>query len=461
MARFNNILLSLLALYVPFFNTFSTRTVLKYVNFDTLPIILLAYFIAFCIITNRRFFSGKLGNITKFMLFLFAAKVISGILAFDTDLAFSELLLELEFLVIFLIVNSLLIDNKSYEYIISGLLIGFLISCFIAVMQKLGVQQFYIFTKGELNINAGLIKENNTTLTRIWGPFGNSLGFSEYLATVGIALYSYFRWIKKNRLAAFGIIFLAIYCIILTVSRTALFATGFTLLILEFIYGRLTGKRAVLYVVSIVAILLIAFLLLSPAIEDTGNPLLQRLTNASQDLKEGRLNLWVKGFSAFQKNVFFGVGPGNLHMALSAEGFPMTSELISNFDGQHVENYFLTVLYTFGIVGFTFFMTIFFYLIKYSYRLFLLLNKKVQITAYGGAFFGAMITFTILNITIPALVSELSIKMMFIFMIVIINNSFLTYDNVTFFKSNYFLLRPFQRKKSVLQNNKYSPQTRT
>jgi len=445
MEKLNNYVLFLLALSVPFYEI--NHSILKYLLFQNIFPLLILYYFVFAIVLKRKFITGKPGKLSIAVVLLFLTQVASGLFAFDTDLAIEKIYVEFQFTIIFLVVNGLIINNDCYEYIVKGLLVGFVISCLIGILQYLGFKQFNIFTTAELNANAGLVSESRSLLVRIWGPFGNSLTFSEYLAVVGLALYSYYRFIKKNRVIAFGLIAVAFFCIALTVGRIALFSAGFSFLLIEYLYAKGTSyARGFSIVIAFFAIGLIGFMLLSPGIQDNGNPLITRFSNASQDLKEGRLNLWVKGFAAFSKNIFLGVGPGNLHLALSSEGFPMTSAVIAQFDGQHVENYYLTILYTYGIIGFYFCLRIFYFLVKYSYRLFIRLKEKSIELAWGGIMYGGIIALIICNITNPALIFEQRIKMLFIILIAVVNNSFLSVDRKAFFERGKLFVNPFRKK---------------
>ncbi len=434
--KINNFLLFLLAAYVPFVDTFHIF-LFKILVFKYLYICLIVYYLIFIVLTRKKIVLNKVGNVSLFLILFFISQLISGLFANDTDLALQKVYAEFQFLVIFIIVNKMFIDNNSYEYVLKGFLVGFLVSFVIAMLQKNGVKGFYLFSEEELNQNTGLMgvmKGNKNAIIRIWGPFGNSLGFAEYLSTVGIILYSYYRMIKRSSIKSILILVITIYCIILTVSRTSLFALILSLLIIEIIYARLNNSNLPVYMISFFILISIAFLFLKPAAD--GIPLMKRFSNAGNDFKTARLNLWIKGYQAFSKNIFFGVGPGNLRGALSSEGFPMTSVLISQFEGQHVENYFLTVLYTYGIIGFYFCMMIYYYTISYSYLLFKFFRKQVKSFAYGGLFFGAIIVLMINNITIP--IFEERIKLLVIIVFASINNSYLFFYKLGFFNINYF-----------------------
>ena len=426
--KLNNLLLFFIAAYTPFYSTFN-KGPLKFFYFKNLYIAFILYYFIATLVENRRLTVAKPGKLTIYVISFFAIQVLSGFFAFDVDLAFQKIYVEFQFIAIFLVVNSLIVNDKSYEYIFKGLLAGFLIACVIAVLQYLGFKQFYLFTENELNGNAGLIhEERSTAVFRIWGTFGNSLGFSEYLCIVGIALYSYFRMLKKKTFIAIVIIAVALYCISLTVSRTALVATPVALLVMEFAYAGNKSSARLIYIIGALAVIFIGAFILSSGMLSSNNPIVNRLVNAGSDFKEGRLNLWIKGFQAFTQNVFLGVGPGNLHLALSSEGFPMTADIISQYDGQHVENYYLTMLYTYGIIGFYFILQIWITLVKYSYKLMPLLKGRINFSAYGGLMLGAIVAFLICNLPIPALVSDERIKMLYILIIAVVNNSFMLFN---------------------------------
>jgi hypothetical protein len=443
--KINNYLLLLLAAYIPFYSTFTSGS-FRIGDFKFLYLILVTYKIAYAVFSNSGFKFVKIGKLTTSLILFFVAQLISGLLADDIDLAIEKLFVEFQFLVVYLIINSMVINHESYKNIFKGILIGFVLSCAIALLQFFGFKQFNIYSDSELNHNAGLITEHSVKVLRIWGPFGNSLTFSEYLSIAGISLYSFYRFINKNLLFSFIVLLLSFICSYLTLARTALFATAFALIFIELIYTLGSSSKKATYLILFSIILVFTVLLFSPGIQDNGNPIITRFANVSQDLKAGRLNLWIKGYEAFLGNVFLGVGPGNLHSALSAKGFPMTSEIIAQYDGQHVENYFLTILYTYGLLGIFFCIRIFFYLVNYSFKLFELLKGKIESFAYGGAMMGAVIAFIINNFTNPALIFDQRIKMMFIFVIVVINNSFFTFDQLNFFKKSAFLRILFTKK---------------
>jgi O-antigen ligase len=405
--KINNYLLLFLAACIPFFNTFNNNKLFRYVRFEYISFFVLAFFIAHSFFTNKTLLKEQIGKVTIVIVLFFFAQVVSGMAADDFDLALLRLTSELQFTITLLVLNNLINDNDSYESIFKGMAIGFLLSCMIAFLQYLEFSQFYIFTEAELNSNAGLHTGGAGIYNRIWGPFGNSLTFSEYLSIVGISLYVYFRTIKKQVGIAYLFLLLTVVCTSLTYGRTALFTIGFTYLLSEFLLAKGSSSKIATYAISIIALVLVTIFFLIPGSRDDGSALMDRFTKTNEDLRVGRLNLWTKGFSAFQKSPLIGVGPGNLHGALSSEGFPMTSDVIASYEGQHVENYFLTVLYTYGIIGFALCIAIYCYMLSYSYKLFQLLKGKVRSPAYGGVMFSAVVALLINNVTNTALIFDI------------------------------------------------------
>ncbi len=343
----------------------------------------------------------------------------------------------------------MILNQSSYEFIFKGLLTGFIISLLLGQLQKMGYSRFYLYDVQNLNDNTGLhhLKGEDASI-RIWGPFGNSLTFSQYLSISGLMLYGYFKLIKRNNLFAIVILLLTFYGIVLTVARTALIATALCVFIFEMINSKSKGKK--IQSIVIISVMFLGFIFLSMLNGTSAKiPILDRFLNSEGDFKAGRLTLWIDGIQIFTKNIFLGVGPGNLFLALSEEGYPMTSKLINQFDGQHVENYYLTIFCTYGILGFITIFVLFYYLVYYSYVLFKFIKtymlENTNIVYFGAIMLCPILSLIINNFTNPALIFDSKIKLLYIFILAITNNAYTYFNQIRIHKvPDNMVLNPIQ-----------------
>ena len=424
--KFNNSILFLLGLYIPFVRTF-TQGGHSVANLQQLAFLLVIYF--FAIVKNS---SLNINNseyvkspITKYLILFYVMGIISTFFAENLDLAAEELFYNLQFLTIYLILSYVTFYEGAVKAIYKGLLLGFLLAMFIGLMQYLGVPGFSIFSADELNQNTLYVSDDALiNVVRIWGPFGNALTFSEYLSIAGIILFYYFKYYKLNRLLAYIILGLTIFGISLTLSRTAFLALCTAVFLVEFLMA--TKKRRIIYTISFVFTIFCLSILLGTL--SNNNPIISRLMESQSDFKHGRLDLWLTGFKVLADMPFFGAGPGNLNIEMHHHGWSfLNRKAITQVSG-HVENYYLTVLFTWGIVGFIFYLCfmysyfkaatcVFFAAFKYNKEAF-----RITVPLLGG-----FVCFAINNITNPVLVADQRIQLLFIMLLVIINAYYKNY----------------------------------
>ncbi|QNF32331.1 O-antigen ligase family protein [Adhaeribacter swui] len=417
--KINNWVLFFLAISIPFLNSWKIGGH-SIANFTQITIILLLYY--FVLVLKSPLQNNPYKSTSSFLtifLFLFTLSIVFSLIQVeDIKQGFTQFFNYLQILIIYIILSEITFYDNAFEYVIKGLYFGFLISVFISIMQYFGFSAFNLFTEDQLNSNTTFSSnESELSVSRIWGPFGNSLTFSLYLSVVGLVLYVYFKYYKNRKLVALFLLILTLLCIGLTISRMALFAFGVSLFIMEFIAG--TKKYRIIYL----GLLLVLFFSWETILNQIagGSPLLSRINNSQDDLQKGRLELWEVGYQVWKDNIFFGSGPGNLAYELYHHGWNTSIDKIvyTNTAG-HVENFYLTVLFTFGLVPFLFY---FLFFLKYNIvALSLFYNSfKNKIDLMSMILFPGFLCFFINNLINPALNSDQRIQLLFIFLLVLTN----------------------------------------
>lgn len=368
--------------------------------------------------------SIKLTYVKYFFLFtggIFASFLFSGNI---TSVSIQHLTFYFELAFIYLLLSDIIFDPSTIRSFYYGLAIGLGLSIFIGIMQFLKVPAFNLFKDDELNANTSYVSEGDAVdVLRVWGPFGNALSFSFYISVAGILCFYFFRVVKKSKFLAWGVFALSIVGIGLTISRMALFAFIFSVALVHFFSTDRRKRAWFLLWVCVIAVLGVMGL----SALGSENPILSRLSASQDDFETGRLALWEVGYKVWMNNLFFGAGPGNLNTELYNNGWRMVGRDIIETTPGHVENYYLTVLFTFGLIPFLIFIA---YLIKFVQACFRLLQAglKDKNLAEGFPLFGAVICLLLNNLMNPVMNSDIRIQLLMIIQMAICTNLYRKYS---------------------------------
>ncbi len=175
-----------------------------------------------------------------------------------------------------------------------------------------------------------------------------------FMLTVGL-VYSFLKkkaFIKSFVFSVMGLLtFIAVY---LTYSRSALI----TLIIATAVFLFIIGRRRVI-ALSVIGLLLIVFLL--PRSFQTEGTNFLRVASG-----EARIQSLQLGFNIFAKNPVLGVGFDAYRYAQNRYGIISGQDWQTTHSGAGTDNSFLFVLATTGVIGFTAFIYLLFFLFKYA-----------------------------------------------------------------------------------------------
>jgi O-antigen ligase len=418
--RINNILVFLLALAVPFIETWSIGGH-NIMNFQQISVALIAYylFLKTCLPGSSPLAAVK--SPISITLVVFSVLVCISYL-FITDnysLGVTQVMNYVEVAVVYLIVSELCYNESTIKWLFRGLILGFLVSFFIALMQKAGYTAFNLFQEDDLNLNPNttyVSKENQVDAVRIWGPFGNALTFSLYLSVVGVVLFYYYRLYKQKQLYAWIIFAMTMLSISWTISRMAFAAFLVSIFVIEMIIAnRFQRIRNILIILG----LAIVFSLVKTSLSSS-NELVSRITDTHDDFKEGRLDLWIIGYRIWMENLFFGAGPGNLNLELYKHGLVGLDPYVMQFIIGHVENFYLTVLFTFGLVPFVCYVLFIISYFRAAIALFFH-GLRTDVNKIAMPLLAGFICFFINNLINPVLNTDQRIQMLFVLLLVVAN----------------------------------------
>ncbi|WP_266364913.1 O-antigen ligase family protein [Tellurirhabdus rosea] len=359
------------------------------------------------------------------MKLFFFTSLISSLTVSNFDLSIA-VLSDLIFYYVYYRVLLVVIKSNKIDLIPKTLFFVLIVSVFIQTMQFLGYEQFNIYTSEKLNQNTGLEYEGIDVVIRYWGPFGNALTFSSYLAISGVFLFIYYRNSqgKGSKFISYLSLLISLYSVVLTAGRTALVSILVSLLIYIFIKRKSQKNLIAIILFSLAVTLTIGFDKIE-GLSDLG--VVNRFTNLSED-GNFRWKLWLDGFKLFLNNLLFGAGPGNLNLELAnyADSSMFMDVQVRNFPWGHVENAYLTVLYTFGLLGSIFFFFIIFKPFQYCIKS-LDINSQGPLQSIKYSMICTWITIFINMVTNPIFVCENRMTAFLLFFIAIsecINNSF-------------------------------------
>src|SRR4028118_2251729 len=152
--RINNAVLFVMALAVPFIETWSVAGH-NIMNFQQISVALLAYFLFLrtCLPGNSPLAAVKSPISVSLILFTLLVCVSYLFISDNYSLGVSQVMNYVEIAVVYLILSELSYTETTIKWLFRGLMLGFLISVFIALMQKLGFTAFNLFGEDDLNLN--------------------------------------------------------------------------------------------------------------------------------------------------------------------------------------------------------------------------------------------------------------------------------------------------------------------
>lgn len=306
--------------------------------------------------------------VNKCMIVFFIIGILSAFTSADLTRTLTPLTDLVFFYLLFLICSVAISRHLTSPLLPTIILWGLLSSVFIQTMQLYGAESFYIYDEESLNMNTGLAYTNDDKVIRYWGPFGNSLTFSSYLSIFGLFLFSYYHSNpqKRTRFLGYVVLSIALYGVLLTAGRTALVAMVVGLLFYAFAKN---WKKAIVVSAILVVVAITSSALIDQLLSGTTLGMYSRFTSLGDD-KSYRTETWVRALPVLLNNPLFGTGPGNLQTQIA----PLIRSIIVNekqamdLPWGHVENTYLSVLYTFGIAGFSCFLYMIGKSFLYSYR---------------------------------------------------------------------------------------------
>jgi O-antigen ligase len=365
---------------------------------------------------NFRFKTSEEVNYKDYFLF-FLFSFISGFLAIDYFLVFESLYhYAVLFLSLLYIINSL--NSRNYSIAFKVIEITFWIQFFLGVMQFMHVEAFYLTDVSMLNDNTNINEDFG--YLRAWGSFGDSLVYIAFMLPISI-FFSIDYKIKKKRAPFIFYFCSCIGLLVLSSSRGALLAVIGTVLITSLFYKKFFLYFVILTLVSFIIVVSFVDLRLFESLA-----LVDRLSSGRDEIGSGRVEIWSILPTIIMDNFIFGVGPGNLGVSLVNYGIDFAG---AGNKTTHVENVFLTILITNGIIGCCYYLKIVLFplllclkfLKKYK------LNKSLFLPFI--AFFGSSL---IIMLTNPAFITNPSVNVCYLYFLVYliyIKNAFLSNSN--------------------------------
>ena len=244
--------------------------------------------------------------------------------------------------------------NQNAEYILLSFLVGLMVLNGIGIMTFLGIigQKQYVTPLAPMNLH------------HIWFSNINALGL--YTA-VSFLLFSRYGKSDRGKLFLGCSIVLGIFCILLSISRTAWFGTALTSAIMAF----LVSKKKKIIFISIVAAAVagVIIYLFIPLVHDRINLIVQDISSFSAGNTETSLGMrflmWKAAIMMFLSNPLVGVGTGGYVPTMAsyvASGqFP---EFLLQFNQPH--NMYLFALATNGLLGLASLLYLFYRILIFS-----------------------------------------------------------------------------------------------
>jgi|GEM_PF-2620059 hypothetical protein len=409
--RILNIFCFCFAAGIPFFDSFGIGGH-RLGNLHQITVVVLALylFLGTSFLKYNPWRNVKLTYVKYFLLFnagIFASFLLSGSI---TSLSVQHMTFYFELAFIYLLFSEVIFDSTTVRSFYYGLTLGLALSVFIGVMQFLKVPAFNLFKDDDLNANTSYVSEGDAVdVLRVWGPFGNALSFSFYLSVAGMLSFYFFHSVRKKKLISWAIFGMSILGICLTISRMALFAFIFCVALVY--YLSIDRRRRARFMAVIIVLAIVGILGLSAIASN--DPILSRFSASQDDFETGRLALWDVGYRVWMNNLFFGTGPGNLNEQLYNNGWRIVGKDIIETTPGHVENYYLTVLFTFGLVPFLIFAVYLTKLVQACYRL-LKAGLADKNLADAIPLLGGVVCLLLNNLINPVMNSDIRIQLLMV-----------------------------------------------
>lgn len=294
-------------------------------------------------------------SLYKFPLgLLFVAAILGGIISEQPEFSFLELLRYLKYYLFYVMIVYLLYKTKDIRPLIYSLAAGIMLASIQGILQFIFVGSFLFYEPFEMNTNTASMMSGELAV-RIMGPFNNSLNFANYLSILSPLCIYYLFSVKKQHSKKIAITLTVVITavLLLTISRAAIIAYMFVFI---FLIAEKHWLRGFIVFALILGLLYVSsnFLLeiLLP------KSISERFLSAVEDLQNARIALWINSFPMFLDHPLLGVGLGNLnYVGYYHYGFVSDREA-ATFLGGHVENTYLSILYTLGLMGFMGFIAI-------------------------------------------------------------------------------------------------------
>ncbi len=267
-------------------------------------------------------------NVFHIILILFLLWNIASLFwTFASSETIQQIMTYVQLLALTLIIWDLYGSSKELISALQAFILGEYVAIFSTIYNYIRGQQISIYSGGRY---AGVGNANDLALVLTLG-----LPIAWFLATsIEIQKYP-----KIFRLLNIVYVPLAMFAIILTGTRTAIFAV---IPALAYIISRFYRLKPIVRVSFFVAILGALFWFQSAIPKSTIERLESVFNSISTGDLGGRLNLWRQSMLIFQTHPIIGIGSG---------------ALFSPFElGSVAHNTFLSILAELGLVGFAFFM---------------------------------------------------------------------------------------------------------
>ncbi|MBC3795329.1 O-antigen ligase family protein [Spirosoma utsteinense] len=285
---------------------------------------------------------------------------------------------------------------------------SYVLQMFIVLMQYLKFESFYLNDVENLGLNTGMT-QNSSGGIRYWGSFGEALVLSTYLTSIGIGVSVYMISVFKKNIVTYILILTIIFTIYLTGSRAGLSIY----IIMICVYLFLSKVSSLFMIIGLILFVLIGsqFSILS-------------FIGASENLSrfaqlqgnDARYVLWTKGFNIIYNNPIFGSSIGCLNYSLKEHNLLPGFVSTINASG-HVENSFLTILFSVGIAGFLFFLGLVFYPLTLIRRYHLMTLSDMSLyKAITKAYTYSYISLLLCMFTEPSVGVHMRSSMVFIIM---------------------------------------------
>jgi hypothetical protein len=387
--------------------------------FKTFKVFLIVDFFLFLII-----FSGSIQKIKlkgSYAIKSFIVYILLGWITISIsdriDLSLEYLIRDFQILLYLLLLVCLIKNESSYKFFIYGLFIGLIFSLILGIGQFYHIDLFYLYNESSFNSNVYADNEE-LNIFRVWGPFTNSLNFANYLSVYTVFVIMHLlKWHKNNlhKVFLFTLIICLFGIIMLTASRNSIIAFLSGL----FLYFFINSKNKLEVFINLFSVLFISIFLYNYFIDKF--IVFDRFINFSDDLKSGRLDLWVEASGILKSNFLLGSGIGNLNNMLLFKFHSQFIDPISkDFAFGHVENVFLTILYTVGFIGFVGYLFFWKNIILEIFKLKKQQNAYFKI--YIVTFFVVLINF----MTNPAIIIDLNSYILFIVLVGLLNYQYRT-----------------------------------